>query len=65
MSNQRLNEGILNRFIDAFFDSYQRGLEKSFHDKVKKRDPELAKRVEKLDKELDELRQYLQTLEKK
>jgi len=65
MKKQKLNEeSLANRFIGAFFKSYKDGLEKSFHDKAKKRDPELARQIAKIDNDLDQLRNYLKSLNK-
>lgn len=62
---RKLNEqSFASRFIGAFFKSYKDGLEKSFHDKAKKRDPELARQIAKIDNDLDELRRYLKSLNK-
>lgn len=63
MSKKQLDENIINKFIGAFFDSYKSGLEKSFYDKAKKRDPELGRKVAQIDKSLDDLRKYLKTLD--
>lgn len=65
MSKNKINENIISKFINAFFDSYKNGLEKSFYDKATKRDPELGRKVAQIDKSLDELRNYLKTLDKK
>jgi hypothetical protein len=42
-------------FSDAFFDSYKRGIDKQFIQKSKERNPELAKTLEKIAKDFDEL----------
>jgi hypothetical protein len=42
MSKNKSNESAIGKFIGRFFDSYRDGIEKSFYDKAKKRDPELA-----------------------
>jgi hypothetical protein len=55
MSKKPINEGIVSRFIDAFFDSYKRGIDKQFIQKSKERNPELAKTLEKIAKDFDEL----------
>jgi hypothetical protein len=55
MTKKPINEGIVSRFIDAFFDSYQKGLDKQFIEKSRERNPEIAKSLEKVSKNLDDL----------
>lgn len=55
MSKKPLNEGIFSRFVDAFFDSYKKGLQKQFIEKSKQRNPELAKKLSDLTKTLDDI----------
>jgi hypothetical protein len=55
MTKKPIREGIVSRLLDAFFDSYQKGLDKQFIQKSKERNPELAKTLEKIAKDFDEL----------
>jgi hypothetical protein len=50
---QILREGLIDRFIDSFFDSYKKGIHKQFTNKTRERYPELAKSLEDVVKELD------------
>jgi hypothetical protein len=59
MSKKPINEGIVSRFIDSFFDSYKRGVDKQFIQKSKERNPELAKTLEKVSKDLSDLERML------
>jgi len=62
MSKEKLNEGIINRFIDGFFDSYKKGLQKQFIDKSAKRNPELGKALKDVDKDLAALEKKLEKI---
>lgn len=59
MAKKPINEGIVSRFIDAFFDSYKRGVDKQFIQKSKERNPELAKTLEKVSNDLSDLQRML------
>jgi hypothetical protein len=59
MKKNNLNEGIVSRFIDAFFDSYKRGVDKQFIQKSREQNPELAKTLEKVSKDLGDLHKML------
>ena len=59
MAKKHINEGIVSRFIDAFFDSYKRGVDKQFIQKSRERNPELAKTLEKVSKDLSDLHRML------
>ncbi len=59
MAKKPINEGIVSRFINAFFDSYQKGLDKQFINKSRERNPEIAKSLEKVSKELSDLHKLL------
>lgn len=48
-----VKEGLLDRFIDSFFDAYKRGIDKQFVNKTRERDPELAKSLDNVVSELD------------
>ena len=65
MSKKQINEGIIDKFIDGLFNSYKRGLDKQFAKKSAKQDPELAKRIDNVNKDLDDLVKYLQKIQKK
>jgi hypothetical protein len=45
MSKQKLNEGVINKFIDGLFNSYKKGLDKQFARTSAKRNPKLAKKL--------------------
>jgi len=64
MSKQKINEGIINKFIDGLFNSYKKGLDKQFAKKSAKRNPQLAKKIDKVNNDLDDLVKYLKSLEK-
>ena len=55
MSKKPLKEGVFDRFVDAFFDSYKKGLDKQFIEKSKQRNPELAKKLAAVTKSLDDI----------
>lgn len=61
MKKKSINEGIISKFIDSFFDSYKRGLDKQFIQKSKERNPELAKTLEKVSRDLDDLNKMLRS----
>lgn len=50
---KKLNEGIVDKFIDSFFDSYKKGLDQQFINKTKERNPEVAKSLDNVSKMLD------------
>lgn len=52
-NKQIVKEGLIDRFIDSFFDSYKKGIHKQFTNKTRERYPELAKSLEDVVKELD------------
>jgi flagellar motor switch protein FliG len=62
MSKQKLDENIINKFIDGVFNSYKKGIEKRFIDKAEKRNPELAKKIDKVVNDLDDLEKYLKRI---
>jgi hypothetical protein len=64
MSKQKLNEGVINKFIDGLFNSYKKGLDKQFARTSAKRNPKLAKKIDKVNNDLDDLVKYLKSLEK-
>ena len=59
MSKKPINEGIVSRFIDAFFDSYKRGVDKQFIQKSKERNPEIARALDQIINDLDSLDRIL------
>lgn len=65
MSKEKLNEGMVSRFIDGFFDSYKKGLQRQFIKKSAQRNPELGKALVNVNKELDDLEKKIQKLLKK
>lgn len=59
-NNKKLiKEGLIDRFIDSFFDAYKRGIDKQFVNKTKERDPELAKSLEIAVLNIDKAREML------
>ena len=65
MSKKQINEGIIDNFIDGLFNSYKRGLDKQFVKKSAQRNPELYKKIDKVNSDLDDLVKYLQKIQKK
>lgn len=61
---KKLNEGILNKFVDAFFDSYKKGLDKHFIDKSAEKYPEVSKKLSNITNDLDDLVKYLDKYKK-
>ena len=62
MSKEKLNEGIVSRFIDGFFDSYKKGLQRQFIKKSAQRNPELGKALANVDKDLAALEKKLEKI---
>lgn len=62
---KKLNEGILNKFVDAFFDSYKKGLDQYFIDKSSEKYPEVSKKLTNITNDLDDLVKYLDKYSKK
>lgn len=62
---QPIKEGILNKFVDSFMDSYKRGLDKYFIEKSAERNPELAKALQNTSDTLDDLQKILDKINKK
>jgi hypothetical protein len=62
---QPIKEGILNKFIDSFMDSYKRGLDKYFIEKSAQRNPELAQALKDTGDTLDRLQKVLDRINKK
>lgn len=62
MSKEKINEGIVTRFIDGFFDSYKKGLQNQFIKKSAQRNPELGKALMDVDKDLAALEKKLEKL---
>ena len=62
--SKTLNEGIVGKFIDSFFDSYKKGVEDHFIEKSRQRSPELAKGLENAASQMDDIVKYLQKLDK-
>ena len=63
---KEVNEGIVDNFISALFTRVGKGLESRTISKLKKKDPELAKKMQKiqdarkdLEKEFKDLEDYL------
>lgn len=52
---KKLNEGLVDKFIDSFFDSYKKGLDKQFINKTKERNPKVAKSLDNVSKMLDDV----------
>lgn len=52
---KKLKEGIVDKFIDSFFDSYKKGLDQQFINKTKERNPEVAKSLDNVSKMLDDV----------
>jgi hypothetical protein len=61
---KKLNEGIVDEFIDSFFDSYKKGLDQQFINKTKERSPQLAKGLQDATEQMDDIVKYLQKLDK-
>lgn len=64
MKKKKLNEGPITRFIGGFLDSIYKGTEKRFMDRASKRlkNPEISKRMLKIDKEIKDLEDFIKTL---
>jgi hypothetical protein len=60
-----IKEGILNKFVDSFIDSYKRGLDKYFIEKSAERNPELAKALRDTSDSLADLQKVLDRINKK
>ena len=60
----KLNEGILNKFVDAFFDSYKKGLDQTFINKSAEKYPEVSKKLDNITNDLDDLVKYLDKYKK-
>lgn len=57
---KKLNEGILNKFVDAFFDSYKKGLDQHFINKSAEKYPEVSKKLTNISTDLDDLVKHLE-----
>ena len=64
MSKKQINEGLIDNFVNKFLDSYKKGLSKHFLNQSKKQNPELHKKMDKIDKDLEDLKQYLKKYSK-
>jgi hypothetical protein len=62
--SKNLNEGIVGKFIDSFFDSYKKGVEDHFIEKSRERSPELAKSLDNVRKMLDNVAKTAAKLDK-
>lgn len=62
MPKKKINEGIINRFIDGFFDSYKKGLQKQFINKSAEKNPEVANALKDVEKDLVALRKKLEKI---
>ena len=65
MSKKQINEGIIDKFIDGLFNSYKRGLDKQFAQKAAKQNPELARKIDNFNKDMDDLVKHLKKIQKK
>jgi hypothetical protein len=64
MSKQKINEGLVTRFVGSFLDSISKGTQKRFMDQAAKRlkNPEVEKKMSKIDKEIKDLQDFIKTL---
>ena len=62
---KNVNEGIVDRFIDAVFNKVGKGLESATLNKLKKTDPKLAKDIESLQKTKKDIEKRLSKQSKK
>jgi hypothetical protein len=56
-----IKEGLIDRFIDSFFDSYKKGIDKQFVNKTREKNPELAKSLDNVIANLDKAMQTLKS----
>jgi hypothetical protein len=54
VEKKQISEGIISKFIEKFFDSYKRGLEKQFIAASRQRDPELGDNLDKADQHIQD-----------
>lgn len=57
--SKSINEGLVEKFITSFFDSYKRGIEKRFIQKSRERNPELANELQKITNSLENVDKLL------
>ena len=62
---KNVNEGIVDRFIDAVFNKVGKGLESATLNRLKKTDPKLAKDIESLQKTKKDIEKRLSKQSKK
>ena len=62
---KKVNEGIVDRFIDAVFNKVGKGLESATLNRLKKTDPKLAKDIESLQKTKKDIEKRLSKQSKK
>ncbi len=62
---KNVNEGIVDRFIDAVFNKVGKGLESATLNTLKKTDPKLAKDIESLQKTKKDIEKRLSKQSKK
>jgi len=62
---KNVNEGMVDRFIDAVFNKVGKGLESATLNKLKKTDPKLAKDIESLQKTKKDIEKRLSKQSKK
>lgn len=60
MSKKQLKEGIIDNFVNKFLDSYKKGVSNHFLNQSKKQNPELHKRMDKINKDLEDLKKFLE-----
>lgn len=65
MSKKQINEGIIDKFIDSLFNSYKRGLDKQFAKTAAQKNPELAKKINNFNRDMDDLVNHLKKIQKK
>jgi len=64
MKKKNINEGPIAKFIGGFLDSIHKGTQKRFMDRASSRlkNPEVSKRMLKIDKEIKDLEDFIKTL---
>jgi len=64
MKKKNINEGPITKFIGGFLDSIYKGTQKRFMDRASSRlkNPEVSKRMLKIDKEIKDLEDFIKTL---
>lgn len=65
MQNNKQSRGksLLHRFIDIFFDSERRSIEDEYLEKARKRNPELARKFNSINKTLNDVSKFLDSIE--